>query len=268
MTHSRLTIHVVGNSSPTLDHVHALATQLRISLQVQCSPAADDHHHRAMDGQSSEPRPALLLDGDNLALHRPPYRPVQCSFDDLDTRSGPGRSLKNPLLKAIGVKSGQPRPHVFDATAGLGEDSYLLAAAGCQVTACERSPALALMLALAVQRLGTQAQAVASRMTVLHSDSRELLQSDLDAHAVYLDPMYSAKRKTAPRRAMRVVRELVGDDHDAKELLAAAQTQPCRLVVKRPRHAPELAKRPADLSFAGNAVRYDVYLPNQQPGEP
>ena len=53
---------------------------------------------------------------------------------------------QNEMLgRAIGIKSNR-HPWVFDATAGLGRDSYVLADLGCNVTLVERSAVLAFVL--------------------------------------------------------------------------------------------------------------------------
>ena len=43
------------------------------------------------------------------------------------------------IAKAVGMNKGV-RPHVLDATAGLGGDAFVLATLGCEVTMIERSP--------------------------------------------------------------------------------------------------------------------------------
>ncbi|HSD97968.1 MAG TPA: class I SAM-dependent methyltransferase, partial [Sulfuricaulis sp.] len=79
---------------------------------------------------------------------------------------------------------------------------------------------------------------------------------------IYLDPMFPPKRKksAAVKKEMRLLRDLVGDDPDAKELLEISRHVALdRVVVKRPDHAPPLAPDPS-MSLAGKLVRYDVYL--------
>lgn len=196
-------------------------------------------------------------------------RAVAPEFAKLDVTSGPGRSLRQPLLRAAGIKKGDPyRPVVVDATAGLGEDSWLLAGAGCRVVAVERNPVLAALLRDAVERARDLAPEVAGRITVLAGDAAELLpkmheRADLPAiDVVYLDPMYPghASRKTAERKPMRVLRWLVGEDSDADSLLEPAlMAARRRVVVKRPTSAAALAGRTPVATHEGRGVRYDVY---------
>jgi 16S rRNA (guanine1516-N2)-methyltransferase len=80
--------------------------------------------------------------------------------------------------------------------------------------------------------------------------------------AIFIDPMFPPKRKKSAlaKKSIRLVRQLVGDDADASELLASAlQVARDRVVVKRADDAAPLRDKPS-LSFGGKLARYDVYL--------
>ncbi len=197
-------------------------------------------------------------------------RPVTAEIDQVDTRSPAGRSLVQPLAKAIGIgRLGgklQRSLTVIDATAGLGGDTALLASWGCGVTAMERNPVVGALLRDGLRRV--QAQALtpwASSVTLLLADAVEALRSRR-ADVVYLDPMFPDESRGQPRKAMVALRSLVGDDSDAPELFASAlKAADHRVVVKRPQHAPPLWPGP-NLSFRGKGVRYDVYIVALQTG--
>jgi 16S rRNA (guanine1516-N2)-methyltransferase len=164
---------------------------------------------------------------------------------------GHARKLRpdDALLRAIGdVRT------VLDATAGLGRDSAALALAGYEVTACERAPAIA--------ALWKQAR-LPKRLHFVEGDARHVLAALADPpEAVLLDPMYpdDGDRKSAPSKDLVKLRELVGDDADAPELLAIARRVALlRVVVKRPKKAPPLAPD-ASHSWEGASTRYDLYL--------
>lgn len=192
-------------------------------------------------------------------------RGVAAELDEIDVTSGPGRSLRTPLLRAVGIRKGEAyRPRVLDATAGLGEDAWLLAAAGCEVVAVERQPVIAALLRDALARVADRA--AAGRITVVTAEAREAVARAADEapDVVYLDPMFpgSAKRKTAERKPMRVLRLLVGEDADADELLEPAlRTARRRVVVKRPTRAAPLAGRKPTVTHEGRGFRFDVYVP-------
>lgn len=192
---------------------------------------------------------------------------VASELTSLDTTSGPGRSLGQPVLKAIGIKRRNPyRPTVFDATAGLGEDTWLMASMGCTVSACERNPITHALLSDGLRRAYETDPDTADRVTLNQGDGVAGL-NDLAASppaerpdVVYLDPMFPLGRKTAERKAMRVLRLISGDDPDASELLEAAlRTATKRVVVKRPRLAPALPGPAPGVVHKGKSLRFDVY---------
>lgn len=174
-------------------------------------------------------------------------------------------SRRQPLARAIGLK--KRKPTVLDATAGLGRDAIVLARLGCTVTAVERSAILGAMLRDGLERAAAThsvEETTRNRITVVVGNAVELLSqmaSPAALDVVYLDPMYPPRGKSAlPKKDMRLLRRLVGDDPDAGELLAASlRVARNRVVVKRIPHAPPLAPGPS-LSCRGKLVRYDVYL--------
>lgn len=204
-------------------------------------------------------------------------KPLVNDWRAIDVASPMGRSLKQPLLKAVGVHKGDVyRPRIVDATAGLGEDAWLLACFGCRVTAIERHPVIFALLEDGLARMMPTHQQPASRLSIMHANAQAVLHqwaaaasADVDAgddedrpQVVYLDPMFPPGRKTAERKPLRILRQLAGDDTDSETLLAlACRVAGRRVVVKRPRHAAPLAgNRAPSLTFAGKSVRYDVYL--------
>jgi len=200
---------------------------------------------------------------------------VFADLTKLDTTSPAGRSLNNPLFKAVGIKKGNAhRPRVVDCTAGLGEDAWLLAANGCVVDAYERQPVIAALLGDALERASQAHPEIAARIALHQGDSSDwtgCLSSQSESlsnsnttppDAVVLDPMFPLGRKAAERKPMRVLRMLVGDDNDADALLASAlATGIHRVAVKRPLHAPPLdGGRTPSVVHKGKAVRFDVYI--------
>ncbi len=173
---------------------------------------------------------------------------------------------RNQLLaRAVGLRGTSPR--VLDATAGLGRDAFLLACLGCQVTAVERSPVLVALLRDGIERAAESGKpdlaVIAARIDLVDGDARDVLQRlsrDARPEVVYIDPMYPESRKAAlAKKEMRICRRLVGDDEDAADLFAVAQSVATRrVVVKRHRHAPPLAADPS-VSYGGRTVRYDAY---------
>lgn len=175
------------------------------------------------------------------------------------------RTIKQPLAKAVGVKRGY-RPIVMDATAGFGEDSFVLASLGCRVIMVERSPLIWALLADGIARCQKNEQVhriFDQRVTLRLDDSISFLDAtDQDFDVVYLDPMYPASTGSAlNKQRMRLLRDLVGDDADVSELLTAALARALkRVTVKRPLRAEHLDERKPSFSITAKSSRYDIYL--------
>ncbi len=189
-------------------------------------------------------------------------RGVRCDLAGISLRGGMSEARAMPIVKALG-----PVRTVVDATAGLLGDSFLLAVAGFEVIALERSQLIfelaqdGLARARRDERLGPL---IGDRLRIEHADAREWLARHAGSasapDAVVIDPMFPQKKKRSAlaRKEMVLLREVVGDDLDAAQLLAAARS--CareRVVLKRGDDASELA--PADWTISGTTVRFDVW---------
>jgi 16S rRNA (guanine1516-N2)-methyltransferase len=159
-------------------------------------------------------------------------------------------------------------PYVIDATAGLGSDAFVLATLGCRVLMLERSAIIHALLEDGLER-GRDDVAVNrsmdERLTLRRKDAIPFLQTlpvRQRPDVVCLDPMYpDTARSALNRKEMRILREMVGEDEDAPELLAAARRQARRrVVVKRPRLAPPLEGSAPSIQLNGKSTRYDIYL--------
>ncbi len=182
--------------------------------------------------------------------------------------SGAGAGRRRALARAAGLAPGE-RPAVLDATAGLGRDAFRLASLGCRVTAVERSPIVAALLADGLRRAAADSRAAATvaRMTLVAGDARDVLRRPPAPDVVLVDPMYPPARKSAaPAKELLLLRELLGADVDAGELLAVARGVARRVVVKRRAHDPPLDGRRPDLSWPGRSTRFDVYM-SPHPGK-
>ena len=177
-------------------------------------------------------------------------------------RFGGGRGQALP--KAAGFSNGHT-PTVVDATAGLGRDAFLLASLGAQVILLERSSEVHALLQDGLARAkaaGGKFTEIVSRMTLIHGDARNVL-AGLSPEVVLVDPMHPPRKNTAlVKKEMRLLRQLVGEDPDALELMQAALASATRRVVlKWPLRADPLpGLRPASHRILGQSTRYDVFL--------
>ena len=125
------------------------------------------------------------------------------------------RLRRNNLHRELLVRAARLRgvggPTAVDATAGLGEDSLLLAAAGFEVTLCERDRVIAALLPTRLRACarGLASWLSASRMTLCVGDAAGLLALDCAPDVVFLDPMFPAKRKdAATKKKLQVFQRL------------------------------------------------------------
>ncbi len=170
------------------------------------------------------------------------------------------------LAKATGLKN-NAKPLVFDATAGLGRDGFILAALGCRVIMCERSPVIHALLEDGLRRaaLDRQLESICQRITLYHGSSQEVLPQicrQQRPEVIYLDPMFPHRQKSAlVKKEMRALRLVVGDDRDSNTLLQTSlQETGQRVVCKRPAQAPALSGRTPDFTINTKKHRFDVYL--------
>lgn len=178
-----------------------------------------------------------------------------------------GALQRELLVKAARIK-GVGRPVAVDATAGLGEDSLLLAAAGFEVTLCESDPVIAALLVDACRR-GAQCEQLApivARMHVVERDSSRLLAALPEpVDVVYLDPMFPGRTKSAAvKKKFQLIHGLERPcDAEAERALMTAAMRAARrkVVVKRPVKGPYLAGVKPSHSLTGKAVRYDCIVP-------
>lgn len=219
----------------------------------------------------SAPEMALVLTARRLELRQSGEDAPGPVFVDFTSgalahrrRFGGGRG--QPLARAVGIKPGCT-PTVLDATAGLGRDAFVLASIGCEVTLCERAPALAALLIDAIERARTDPEvaAIAARMHACWIDAREWLVALPEPRrpdVIYLDPMYPPSRSSAlVRKEMRAVQRLVGPDLDSASLLTLALSHAGRrVVVKRPGAAPALQGPAPSTCIRSKKTRYDVYV--------
>jgi len=194
------------------------------------------------------------------------------SFKYRLTRGG-GR--KQALARAIGLKH-NAAPLVFDATAGLGRDGFVMAALGCQVIMCERSEVIHALLEDGLRRAAQDPEykIICRRITLYCGPSQKVLSKICQTRrpdVIYLDPMFPHRQKSAlVKKEMRALRAVVGDDQDSNELLQKVLQEATRqhdngrtqrVVCKRPAQAPILGGPPKpDFAITTKKHRFDVYL--------
>lgn len=202
------------------------------------------------------------------------------------------------FVKATKVK-GRENLRVIDATAGMGEDSLLLAAAGCEVTLYEQDPVIAALLQDTMRRAleETALHEIVMRMQLVEGDSIGHLRrlgeaatgsdvqegdvghdcstltasaaatSDADTalkrpDVIYLDPMFPERQKSGlVKKKFQLIHYLEAPAENEEALMQAAiDARPFKIVVKRPAKGPYLAGLKPSYSLDGKAIRYDCYV--------
>lgn len=198
---------------------------------------------------------------------------LRADFTRMLPRLKQGRLQQELLVKAARAK-GIESPWAIDATAGFGEDSLLLAAAGFTVDLYEQDCVIAALLQDALDRAADDpALAAAVARMRLHAGEDSiaglrhvagLIGGELAApDVVYLDPMFPERTKSAAvKKKFQLLHHLEQPCADEETLVEAAlAVHPRKVVIKRPVKGPLLAGVKPSYQLAGKAVRYDVLVP-------
>ena len=203
----------------------------------------------------------LMLSGDGLMLCRGELS-LKADFTEMLPRLKQSNLEKEMLVKAARVK-GAAEPLVLDATAGFGEDSLLLAAAGFRVLMFEKDPIIAALLSDALERAKAvpELREIAGRMELRCEDSISGMEG-IDADVIYLDPMFPERKKSAAvKKKFQLIHDLEKPCENEEELLRAAiNAHPKKIVIKRPAKGAYLAGVKPSHSYEGKAVRYDCLV--------
>jgi len=286
-------ITVVSTEPEAEDRAAALASLLG-ATQTDIHSARDDPQTPNSDPdliQTQAYQFRLLVDRHTTRLEWRDPSPGTLSLSFTEGRNRyrmqAGGRRRDTLARAIGLGKNATRRDttshsILDATAGLCRDTWAMAAYGCPVIAFERSAWLNWMQrdALAQALANPDTHACAARLTLVRSDVTHWLKNwsthnrsgDLQPRkvsAIYLDPMYPQRKKSAAvKKDMQVLHQLIGADTDSEKLLTAALDAARhglieRVVVKRPASGDSLHNpwqvKPTHTHKSKN-TRYDVYM--------
>ncbi len=176
-----------------------------------------------------------------------------------------GRISSELLVRAAKRKGTEGPLRAIDATAGLGEDSLLLAAAGFQVRLYERNPVIHALLQDAMNRAAEvpELAPIVSRMELHNADSIQAMAELTEGpDVILLDPMFPERQKTAlVKKKLQMIQKLELPCMDEQTLLRTAMmARPKKLIVKRPPKGPWLAGLKPDHAIEGKAVRFDCFV--------
>lgn len=162
------------------------------------------------------------------------------------------------LLKAVKIKN-KPQAHIIDCTAGLGRDSFLLSAAGYQVTCIEKSPILFLMLDSALAKL-KETSSDFERWQLLFGDADTHLKNLPRPDIIYIDPMFATKNKAQVKKENQILRLIACKNEDYNALFTVALEKAFyKVIIKRHIKADFIANMKPTFSITGKTIRFDVY---------
>jgi len=167
------------------------------------------------------------------------------------------------IARACGLHK-RSRPIILDATAGLGNDAYILANFGAKLILIEENPFIFKLLEDGIWRL--QASSLPCKnnfLKIYNKSAQEIIPqicNNMQPDIIYLDPMFEKiKKNTASKKEMQILQNLIATQN-TDNLLELALTYAAKVVVKRARKGGFLANKKPNHQIIGSANRFDVYL--------
>ncbi len=216
------------------------------------------------ESEAAQEKLMLRLDENGLAL-TDGEQEMRGDFTTMLGRLKHNNLTHETLVKAAKFRDQSEHLTAIDATAGMGEDSLMLAASGYHVTLCEYNPIIAALLRDTMRRAAEipELTEIVARMELAEGDSIAYLRSVQDApDLVLLDPMFPSRKKTGlVKKKFQLLQQLEQPCGDETSLMdAAIAAGPRRVVVKRPTKGPFLADRKPSYSLKGSTIRYDCLV--------
>ncbi len=217
----------------------------------------------------------LLYDKEGLSLVGGKLR-LQADFNNMLPRVKDDMWQNELIARAAKIKEGESNLKAMDATAGFGEDSLILAAAGYEVMLYEKDPVIAALLkdCLIRARKIPEIKDMVMRMKLVEGDSieamlnmAELKKDETKVVAdmpdlIYLDPMFPERQKSSKiKKKFQLIQKLERPCFNGEEMVnAALSLNPKKILIKRPMKAETLGDRTPEFSYKGTSIRYDCFM--------
>ncbi len=277
-------IQYQGNTK-SLDILRNTSEMLAQKLCVTYSQAADSSINNPYGNKlvlmisHHDSSPYVHMD---LLNHQSGQKPIRLdlSFEqgELVYKTSNNRAHHRALVKALGLKINCDC-RIIDACAGFGRDGYVIAASGAHVTLLEKNPITAAITSNSLSRAQASTQLekksleIINRMHYQENNCMEFFKIKSNTEnidAIYLDPMYPIKDKSAKVKKesqfLRILSDYYSDQYDTgqnpgwQELLSAALACPVkRIVLKRPNYAPLNSTPKPSGVIKGKTTRYEIY---------
>ena len=200
----------------------------------------------------------LLLDYTGLAIISDGFKPLYITeiYDSLVSRY---KKLKDELLvQIIRDKKGA---NIWDLTAGLGKDAFIMASAGYNVVMIEQNPMLATILFYALNYNILPR----NNLQLVYANSIEYIDSKIDIapDIIYLDPMFKELASSKSKKEMQLIQVLTSDDIDLDDVELFNKSYgiaKARVIVKRDNKQSSLVDTPLPTyNKSGKTIRFDIY---------
>lgn len=190
---------------------------------------------------------------------------LRCDFTHMIQRIKQGRLQSELIVRAAKIKGIEDDLTAVDATAGFGEDSLLLAAAGFSVILYEYDPVIAALLRDGLRRAADipELSEAVGRMELREENSVTALQKlNEPPDVIYLDPMFPERQKSGLiKKKFQLLQQLERPCEDEGALVHAAyDAGPRKIIIKRPLKAASLADIKPSYSIKGKSIRYDCIV--------
>ena len=206
----------------------------------------------------------LVLSEDGLSL-TDGINTMRGDFSEKLSRLKPNNLNGEMLVKATKIKGASFPMTLIDATAGMGEDSLILAAAGFEVKLFEYNSVIAELLKDTLERAKKvpELSAIVARMEYIGGDSIEAMNNlTFTPDIILLDPMFPERQKSSlVKKKFQLLQKLEQPCSDERAMMEAAlKVNPRRIVIKRMLKNPYLGDIKPDYSIEGKAIRYDCIV--------
>lgn len=204
---------------------------------------------------------SLSLDNDSK------IKPLFLDFTDkkLLFRLNNISKAKEAIIRAVSLNK-VPNIFIFDATAGLARDSFIMQVVFNNVLMFERNIAVFCLIQDALNRFKESNFQENFRFNLpkLHPlGSIKDYQGKIRPDVIYYDPMFPHREKTAKvKKEMQLFQSLIGHDDDIEDMLSyAVKLAKYKVVLKRPKIAKEIEIKDALLinQIDGGICRFDCY---------
>ncbi len=163
------------------------------------------------------------------------------------------------IKKAIGF-SENTQQTILDITGGLGHDAFIMALLGEKVTLVEKNIGLCILIEEALKNLPSEAyfSKAKSNITVINSDSRELVQKANQFDVIFVDPMFNSQKKLKRTKQMEFL-DMYLEEYDDPSV-DFYETEFRRMVLKKELRSLSGIKDDPAISFKGTSIKFDVYF--------